>query len=93
VVYLPTTANAIAWAASTDSATPGTEGLPSLYSQPGSFRTAPGPFEFVVTSGMLDGGNINFCIASKNISTGNLYRSTTYPIRLRAINYGTVNLA
>lgn len=85
---------AIVRAASTNTATPATEGHPGLYHTPASFRTVAGPFGFVVTSGDRDTGNVIFQVAYKSTAAaGTVYRSATYPLILTAHNYGPVNFA
>ena len=78
---------------STNTATPGTEGQPSLYPGAAAFSTAAGPFAFVAVSGDISGGNVTFQLAVKTTGTGTIYRSTTYPMTLTARNYGSVDFA
>jgi hypothetical protein len=78
---------------STDTATPALEGSPSLYPVPSSFRAYGPTFEFVVTSGDLDSGNVNVRFAIKGPGVGTIYASTDYPLKWRAINYGEASVS
>jgi len=78
--------------ASTDTNTPAVEGLPALYKDPNAFRTSMGPWGFVVVSGDLDSGSVNFGVFMKG-TTGTLYASTSYPFLWSCKNYGVVDFA
>jgi hypothetical protein len=78
---------------STDTATPALEGSPSLYPTPSTFRAYGPVFEFVVTSGDLDSGNVNVRFAIKGPGVGTIYASTDYPLKWRAINHGPVSVS
>lgn len=80
-------------AASSNTATPATEGQVALYPGAASFSTAAGPFAFVAVSGDISGGNITFQLAVKTTGVGTIYRSSTYAMTLTARNYGSVNFA
>ncbi len=82
---------AIARAASSDTATPLAEGLPSMYPTVGTFRTMTGPFAFTAEAGDISGGNITFQLAVKAAGAGTIYKSATYPIILTARNFGSVD--
>ena len=72
-------------AASSETSTPLTEGLPGLYPQ---FRIAAGPFGFVATADDISGGVVKFQLLVKAAGSGTIYRSSTYPIILTARNFG-----
>lgn len=76
----------------TDTSTPGVEGAPAFYPQPSTFRHYGPVFDFVVASGDLSGGNVTVGFATKGNGTGTLYASTDYPLRWRAVNYGSVSV-
>jgi hypothetical protein len=78
--------------ASTDTGTPAVEGLPALYKDPNTYRTAFSPWAFEVASGDISGGNVTFGVAMKG-TTGTLFASTNYPFIWYAKNYGAVDYA
>lgn len=78
-------------AASSDTATPLSEGWPAFYPTPNTFRTVAGPMAFTTVPGDLDGSSVVFQLAVKAAGTGTIYRSATYPIILTARNYGVVD--
>jgi hypothetical protein len=86
-------AAAIVRAASSDTATPLTEGLPSLYPGAASFSNMRGLFSFVAASGDISGGNVTFQLATKAVGVGTVFRSANYPMTLVAKNYGAVDFA
>ena len=76
---------------SSDTATPATQGDPAYYPNSGFFK-GTGPFAFKVTSGDLDAGAVNFQVAHIGApGGGTLYTSTSYPMRLYAVNKHTVS--
>lgn len=86
-------AGAIVRAASSNTATPATEGQVALYPGAASFSTAAGPFAFVAVSGDISGGNVTFQLATKTTGVGTIFRSSTYAMTLTARNYGAVDFA
>lgn len=73
------------WYASTETATPATEGDPALYPTLSPRGWYGG---LVVASGHLSGGQVTFGLGHKSAASGKLYYSTDYPMRWRALNYG-----
>jgi hypothetical protein len=75
------------WYASSETATPATEGDPALYPtlSPRSWYAG-----LIVASGHLTTGSVHFALAVKGNGTGKIYYSTDYPLRWRAINYGSI---
>lgn len=80
--------SAIARAASTNTATPATEGDPSLYpDQDVRFRGATSVWSFTVQAGDLEGGNVTFGLAHKGATGGSVIKaSASYPFRWMARN-------
>jgi hypothetical protein len=78
---------------STDTGTPSIEGDPQVYPEPGIFMGFASVFQFEAESGDISGGNITLGIATKSNGTGTLYMSTNYPLRLRAMNFGPVDVS
>lgn len=80
-------AGAIVRAASSDSATPTTEGDVALYpDQDVRFRGSTTSMGFTVTSGDLDAGNVVFGFAHKGTGGAKILASALYPLRWRARN-------
>lgn len=73
------------WYASTETATPATEGDPALYPTLSPRGWYGG---LAVASGHLSGGQVTFGLGHKSAASGKLYYSTDYPMRWRALNYG-----
>jgi hypothetical protein len=78
---------------STGGGTPALEGNPETYPNPGEFLGMSTIFEFVAQAGDISGGNITLGFGVKANGTGTLYASASYPLRLRAINYGAVSVS
>lgn len=74
----------------TNTVIPGSEGNPTFYPQPSSFRTFGPTFGFVVASGDLSGGEVTVAWANRGNGTGTIYADATYPLRWSAKNYGAV---
>jgi hypothetical protein len=72
----------------TASPTPVDEGDASLYPNPGTFRTTGTLFNFVVTSGDRDSGNVRFALIAKGVGGSKVFASANYPWRWTAKNYG-----
>lgn len=76
-----------------DTNSPGAEGNPSFYPQPGTYRTYGPTFEFVAQAGDISGGNVTVAFWTKGAGTGTLYAHTDYPLKWRAVNYGAITVA
>jgi len=80
----------IAQYATSESATPPTEGNPALYPTL-TISKAPSPEMFEVASGHLNGGMATIALAHQGLGTGSgnrVYAHSTYPWRLRLKNIG-----
>jgi hypothetical protein len=78
--------------ASTDTAAAAVEGDPTMYFDPGTYRTmGGGVMDVVAEAGDLSGGNITFAVVYKGTgTTATIYASSDLPFRWRAINFGPI---
>lgn len=69
------------------------EGDPSMYNQPGTFRTTGTKWGFTAAAGDIENGNVTFAFAVKGNGTGTLYASADPPFRWTARRYRGINLS
>jgi hypothetical protein len=74
--------------ASSGSGTAAVEGDPGYYPDVPSFLGHAGPFSFTAESGDISGGNVTIGFAVKSGGSGQLFASTSFPLRYTLTNYG-----
>jgi hypothetical protein len=74
--------------ASSGSGTAAVEGDPGYYPDVPSYLGHAGPFTFTAESGDISGGNVTIGFAVKSGGSGQLFASTSFPLRYTLTNYG-----